>query len=180
MVEGKIRHVGLSNETPWGPMRFLEEAKVQASLPRMITIHNPYNLLNRTFEVGLSEVSSRSKIGLLAYSPLGFGVLSGKYMGGMKPASSRVTLFPGYKRYSSANAYRATQLYYELARANSLSLAQMSLAFINSRPFVTSTLIGATNMIQLKENIDSIEVELDEGVLQGIEAIHNEIPNPSP
>lgn len=180
MVEGKIRHVGLSNETPWGTMRFLEEAKVHASLPRMITIQNPYNLLNRLYEVGLSEISIRSKIGLLAYSPLGFGVLSGKFMGGMKPANSRIILFPGYKRYSSANASRATGQYYDLAQANGLSLTQMSLAFVNSRPFVTSTLIGATSMAQLKENIGSIDIVLDEQVLQGIDAIHNEIPNPSP
>ncbi len=180
MVEGKIRHVGLSNETPWGTMRFLEEAKVHASLPRMITIQNPYNLLNRLYEVGLSEISIRSKIGLLAYSPLGFGVLSGKFMGGMKPANSRIILFPGYKRYSSANASRATGQYYDLAQANGLSLTQMSLAFVNSRPFVTSTLIGATSMAQLKENIGSIDIVLEEEVLQGIDAIHNEIPNPSP
>jgi aryl-alcohol dehydrogenase-like predicted oxidoreductase len=161
-------------------MRFLEEAKVHASLPRMITIQNPYNLLNRLFEVGLSEISIRSKIGLLAYSPLGFGVLSGKYMGGMKPASSRVTLFPGYTRYSSTNASAATQRYYDLARANELSLTQMSLAFVNSRPFVTSTLVGATDMVQLKENLGSIDVQLTDEVLQGIEDIHNSIPNPSP
>jgi aryl-alcohol dehydrogenase-like predicted oxidoreductase len=179
-AEGKIRHIGLSNETPWGTMRFLEEAKVHASLPRMITIQNPYNLLNRLFEVGLSEISIRSKIGLLAYSPLGFGVLSGKYMGGMKPASSRVTLFPGYTRYSSTNASAATQRYYDLARANELSLTQMSLAFVNSRPFVTSTLVGATDMVQLKENLGSIDVQLTDEVLQGIEDIHNSIPNPSP
>lgn len=180
IVEGKIRHVGLSNETPWGTMRFLEEAKVHASLPRMITIQNPYNLLNRLFEVGLSEVSIRSKMGLLAYSPLGFGVLSGKYIGGMKPASSRIALFPGYTRYSSPNASKATLQYYDLARANDLSLAQMSLAFVNSRPFVTSTLVGATNMEQLKENISSIDVELTDEVYKGIEAIHDSIPNPSP
>lgn len=178
--EGKIRHVGLSNETPWGVMRFLEESKVHVSLPRTITIQNPYSLLNRTFEIGLAEVSMRENIGLIPYSPLGFGVLTGKYLGGMKPANARITLFPHYTRYSGENAARATQKYYDLAQANELSLAQMSLAFVNTRPFVKSTIIGASNMKQLKENIDSIHVELGEEVLQGIEAIHNEIPNPAP
>ncbi len=178
--EGKIRHVGLSNETPWGTMRFLEEGKVHESLPRMITIQNPYCLINRTFEVGLSEISIREKIGLLAYSPLGFGVLSGKYLGGKKPQNARITLFPAYGRYSNENALRATQKYYDLAKAHDLSLTQMALAFVTSRPFLTSNIIGATSMEQLKENIDSIHVDLSEEVLQGIEAIHNEIPNPAP
>ncbi|MBT8184826.1 MAG: NADP(H)-dependent aldo-keto reductase [Eudoraea sp.] len=178
--EGKIRHVGISNETPWGTMRFLEESKVHLSLPRAITIQNPYSLLNRLFEVGLAEISLRSKIGLLAYSPLGFGVLSGKYLGGMKPANARVTLFATHNRYSGENAARATQKYYDLAREHNISLAQMSLAFVISRHFVTSTIIGATTMQQLKENISSMDIELSEEVLQGIEAIHNEIPNPSP
>ena len=178
--EGKIRHIGLSNETPWGTMRFLEESKVHSSLPKAITIQNPYSLLNRLFEVGLAEIALRSKIGLLAYSPLGFGVLTGKYLGGMQPANARITLFSAYKRYSSENAARATQMYYDLAQKHDLSMAQMSLAFVNSRPFITSSIIGATSMQQLKENIASIDVELSEEVLKGIEAIHNEIPNPSP
>ena len=178
--EGKIRHVGLSNETPWGTMRFLEEGKVHESLPRMITIQNPYCLINRLFEVGLSEISIREKIGLLAYSPLGFGVLSGKYLGGKKPENARITLFPAYGRYSNENALRATQKYYDLAKAHDLSLTQMALAFVTSRPFITSNIIGATSMDQLKENIGSIHVELSEEVLKGIEAIHNEIPNPAP
>ncbi|MCG2461558.1 aldo/keto reductase [Flavobacteriaceae bacterium F89] len=178
--EGKIRQVGVSNETPWGVMRFLEESKVHASLPRMITIQNPYNLLNRTFEIGLSEISIREGIGLIPYSPMGFGVLSGKYLGGRQPANSRITLFPNYKRYSSVTAMAATQKYYELAQANDLSLAQMSLAFVNSRPFVKSTIIGATDLRQLKENIESIDVKLSDEVLAGIETIHNEIPNPAP
>ncbi len=178
--EGKIRHIGLSNETPWGTMRFLEESKVHVNLPRMITIQNPYSLLNRLFEVGLSEVSHRSKIGLLAYSPLAFGVLSGKYLGGMKPANARVTLFPPYDRYSSENCDKATQKYYELAQKHNLSLSKMALAFVSSRPFVTSTIIGATSMEQLRENISSIDVSLNDEVLKGIEGIHNEIPNPAP
>ncbi|GGD51890.1 NADP(H)-dependent aldo-keto reductase [Muriicola marianensis] len=178
--EGKIRHVGLSNETPWGTMRFLEESKVHESLPRMITIQNPYSLLNRSFEVGLSEISLREKIGLLAYSPLGFGVLSGKYLGGKKPEKARITLFPAYKRYSDEQSQKATQMYYDLARDHGLSLTQMALAYVNTRPFLTSNIIGATSMEQLKENIGSIDLLLTEEVLKGIEAIHREIPDPAP
>lgn len=178
--EGKIRHVGISNETPWGTMRFLMESKVHVGLPRTLTIQNPYSLLNRLFEVGLSEIAIREKVGLLAYSPLGFGTLSGKYLGGMRPANGRISLFPQYTRYSSENAVRATEKYHKLARENDLSLAQMALAFVNTRPFLTSTIIGATTMRQLKENIDSIHVELSDEVLKGIEEIHNEIPNPAP
>ncbi|MBC6997719.1 NADP(H)-dependent aldo-keto reductase [Cytophaga sp. FL35] len=178
--EGKIRHVGLSNETPWGTMRFLTESKVHASLPRMLTIQNPYSLLNRLFEVGLSEISIREKIGLLAYSPLGFGTLSGKYLGGMMPANSRLNLFPNYARYSGETAVKATEQYNTLAKENGLSLAQMALAFVNTRPFLTSNIIGATTMSQLKENIASIDVDLSEEVLKNIEAIHNQIPNPAP
>ncbi|MGB5665402.1 MAG: aldo/keto reductase [Maribacter sp.] len=178
--EGKIGHVGISNETPWGTMRYLEESKVHTSLPRMITIQNPFCLLNRSFETGLSEISIREQIGLLAYSPLAFGVLSGKYLGGKRPENARITLFPAYDRYSGETGVKATQKYYDLAKENGLSLAQMSLAFVNSRPFVTSTIIGATSMEQLKENIGSIDVELSDEVLKGIKAIHNEIPNPTP
>ncbi|MCM4166737.1 Protein tas [Arenibacter antarcticus] len=178
--EGKIRHVGISNETPWGAMRYLEESKVHATLPRMITIQNPYSLLNRTFEVGLSEISHRENLGLLAYSPLGFGVLSGKYLRNRKPENARVTVFPNYNRYSGETAVKATEMYHNLAQANDLSLTQMSLAYVNSRPFVTSTIVGATNLMQLKENIDSSNVVLNDDVLKGIEAIHQAIPNPAP
>ncbi|MEO0901599.1 MAG: NADP(H)-dependent aldo-keto reductase [Bacteroidota bacterium] len=178
--EGKIRHVGLSNESPWGTMRFLEESKVHESLPRMLTIQNPYSLLNRLFEVGLSEVSIRESIGLLAYSPLGFGVLSGKYLDEIQPRKGRITLFPNYNRYSGSISVEATRKYNDLAKAHGLSLAQMSLAFVNTRPFVTSNIIGATTMEQLKENIESIDVDLSDEVLDGIEEIHNAIPNPAP
>ncbi len=178
--EGKIRHVGLSNETPWGTMRFLEESKVHAGLPRVITVQNPYSLLNRLYEVGLSEISMRENIGLLAYSPLGFGVLSGKYLGGRLPDKTRVALFPQFDRYSGEVAKNATQRYFELAQEHNMSLTQMSLAFVNERPFVTSTIIGATSMRQLEENIASIDMELSNEVLQAIDVIHNEIPNPSP
>ncbi len=178
--QGKIRQVGLSNETPWGTMRYLEEAKVHHQLPRMITIQNPYSLLNRLFEVGLAEISHRSGIGLLAYSPLAFGTLSGKYLGGQRPATSRLTLFPAYTRYSSETAVAATQAYKEIADRHGLSLAQMSLAFINSRPFLTSNIIGATSMEQLKENIASKDLKLSEEVLEEIEAVHDSNPNPAP
>ena len=178
--QGKIRQVGISNESPWGTMRFLEESKVHAGLPRAITIQNPYSLLNRTFEVGLAEISMRERIGLLAYSPLGFGALSGKYLGDLRPEGARLSLFPNYDRYVKGNSVIATQKYYDLAMSNGVSLAQMALAFVNSRPFVTSTIIGATSMKQLEENIDSINLELSDEVLQGIEAIHNETPNPAP
>ncbi|MFT7065669.1 MAG: aryl-alcohol dehydrogenase-like predicted oxidoreductase [Sediminicola sp.] len=180
MREGKIRNVGLSNETPWGTMRFLEESKVHANLPRMITVQNPYSLLNRTYEIGMSEISIREDIGLIPYSPLGFGVLSGKYLGGRKPDKARITLFPNYNRYSGETAVKATEMYHKLAQNHNLSLTQMALAFVNTRPFVKSNIIGATSLSQLKENIDSIDVQLSEEILQGIEAIHNQIPNPAP
>ncbi|NDV41839.1 NADP(H)-dependent aldo-keto reductase [Flagellimonas sediminis] len=180
IAEGKIRHVGISNETPWGTMRYLEESKVHQSLPRMLTIQNPYSLLNRLFEVGLSEISLREKIGLLAYSPMAFGVLSGKYLTEIPPRKARITLFPNYSRYSSETATQATGQYAQLAKEHGLSMAQMALAFVNTRPFLTSNIIGATTMEQLKENIESIDVDLSDEVLEGIEAIHNAIPNPAP
>ena len=174
---GKIRHVGLSNENPWGVMRFLEESK--KNLPRMITIQNSYSLLNRQFEVGNAEVSVRENIGLLAYSPLACGVLSGKYIQGKDNPSSRLNLFTRFIRYSSNQSTEATRRYLKLAENNNLTLAQMALAFVNQQPFVTSNIIGATNLTQLEENIDSINVELSDEVVCGIEKIHQEIPDPS-
>ncbi|MFK7747950.1 MAG: NADP(H)-dependent aldo-keto reductase [Kordia sp.] len=176
--EGKIRQVGISNETPWGTMRYLEESK--KGLPRMVTIQNAYSLLCRSFETSLAEVSMREGIGLMAYSPLGFGVLSGKYLGGKLPDDARLTLFPRFARYSGKEATDATQQYYDLAKKHGLSLAQMSLAFINQQPFVTGNIIGASKMEQLKENIASIDVELSQEILDGINEIHNSIPNPAP
>ncbi len=176
---GKIRHIGISNETPWGAMRFLEESK-QLQLPRPLTVQNPYSLLNRQFEVGMAEVSHRENLPLLAYSPLAFGVLSGKYLGGKMPEKARITLFPNYKRYSSVQCENATEKYADIAKAQGLSLTQMALAFVNSRPFLCSNIIGATNVDQLKENIASIDIELSEDLLQQIEAVHDEIPNPAP
>lgn len=176
---GKIRYIGVSNETPWGVMSFLHHAQ-QHNLPRLVSVQNPYSLLNRSYEVGLAEISCREQAGLLAYSPLGFGVLSGKYLDGARPAGARLTLYPDYTRYSNPQALAATARYVELARSYGLDPAQMALAYVNSRPFLTSTIIGATSMAQLKSNIASIELGLSDEVLQMIETIHAEIPNPSP
>ena len=176
---GKIRYIGLSNETPWGVMRFLEVAE-RLGLPRVASIQNPYSLLNRSFEVGLAEVAHREAVGLLAYSPLGFGVLSGKYLNGHQPDAARLTLYPDYTRYSSHEAQAATTAYAELAWSHETSPAQMALAFVNSRPFLTANIIGATTMAQLRENIASARVELSDELLEGIAAIHIRHPNPSP
>jgi len=176
--KGKIRQVGLSNENPWGFMKFLELSKKQ--LPKMITIQNPYNLLNRLFEIGNAEVCIRENTGLLAYSPLGFGMLSGKHLNGNMPEDSRLKLFPTLKRFSSNESMKATQLYMEIALRHNLSLTQMSLAFVNSRPFVTSNIIGASKLCQLKENIESIQVDLSDEILSEIEKVHEMNPNPAP
>ncbi len=176
---GKIRQIGISNETPWGMMRYLQLAE-QRDQARLVSIQNPYSLLNRSFEIGLSEIAIRENVGLLAYSPLGFGVLSGKYLDGQKPAGSRLTLFQEYSRYTKGQGIEATEAYVQLARVHDLDPAQMALAFVNTRPFVTSTIIGATTMDQLKVDIASIDLELSEEVLEGIEEIHRRYPNPSP
>lgn len=176
---GKIRHVGLSNEKAWGTMRYMEESN-KHDLPRPITIQNAYSLLNRPFEGDMAEVAIRENIGLLAYSPLGFGVLSGKYIKGTAADNARLKLFPRFARYSSEQSTEATKQYLELAESNGLTLAQMALAFVNQQPFITSNIIGATNLEQLKENIDSINVELSAEVLEKINAIHTVIPNPAP
>ncbi|HUH86921.1 MAG TPA: NADP(H)-dependent aldo-keto reductase [Pusillimonas sp.] len=177
--EGKIRHIGVSNETPWGVARFLAAAQ-QMGLERIVSIQNPYNLLNRTFEVGLSEFSHRDGVGLLAYSPLAFGWLSGKYENGERPAGARITLFERFTRYTRPQAVAATSAYVNLARSNGLSPATMALAFVNRQPFLTSNLVGATTLDQLKENIASINVTLSEDLVKGIEAIHERYPNPAP
>ncbi|TNJ44178.1 aldo/keto reductase [Tamlana fucoidanivorans] len=175
---GKIRHVGLSNENSWGTMRYLQEAK-QYNLPRMQTIQNAYSLINRVFEGDLAEVSMREHIGLLAYSPMAFGVLSGKYIKGTALSNARLKLFPRFSRYSSEASTEATKRYLKIAEDNNMTLAQMSLAFVNQQPFVTSNIIGATNLEQLKENIASIEVTLSDEVLQQINVVHQAIPNPA-
>ena len=177
--EGKIRHIGLSNETPWGAMKYLALSE-HKDLPRMKTIQNPYSLLNRTFEVGNAEVSHREQLGLLAYSPLAFGVLSGKYRGGNLPEKSRLKLFPRMKRYSSFEASAAVEAYAKIAEKHQLSLTQLALAFVTDRPFVTSNIIGATTMSQLEENIATVDVTLSNDILAEIDAVHNQMPNPAP
>jgi len=179
VAAGKIRTIGLSNETPWGVMEFLRLAE-QYQLPRVVSIQNPYSLLNRSFEVGLAEIAHREEVGLLAYSPLGFGTLSGKYLNGQQPKDARLTLFERFSRYNNEQAQQATQAYVELARDHDLDPAQMALAYVNSRPFLSSNIIGATSLSQLHSNIASIDIKLDDDVIAGIEAIHRRTPNPSP
>ena len=174
---GKIRHIGLSNESPWGTMRYLKESE-DKNLPRPITIQNAYSLLHRIFEAGLSEISLKENIGLLAFSPLGFGVLSGKYLNDV-PKDGRITLFPNYSRYSSPESTLAVKKYLAIAQKNGLTLAELSLAFVNQLPFVTSNIIGATKMSQLKENINSINIELSAETINEINAVHAIMPNPA-
>ncbi|SAL49540.1 NADP(H)-dependent aldo-keto reductase [Caballeronia humi] len=176
---GKIRHVGVSNETPWGVAQFLR-ASEKLGLPRIVSIQNPYSLVNRTFETGLSEFTHKENVGLLAYSPLAFGWLSGKYEGGARPAGARITLFERFQRYSKPQATSAIDTYSALARRHGLTPAQLALAFVNGRPFTTSTLIGATTLEQLKENIGSIDVKLSDELLAEIDALHEQQPNPAP
>ena len=176
---GKVRHVGVSNETPWGVAQYLKFAETR-DLPRIVSIQNPYNLLNRTYENGLSEFSHLEGVGLLAYSPLAMGVLAGKYLDGARPEGARLTLFTRFDRYSNPQAQSAAAEYVKVARDHGLSPATMALAFVNQQPFVTSNLIGATRLDQLKENIASVEVELSEDVLEAIQAVHRKQPNPAP
>jgi len=176
---GKIRHYGLSNETPWGTFRHLNESDTN-DWTRCKTIQNPYSLLNRSYEVGLAEISMREQVGLLAYSPLAFGVLSGKYFNDNLPEDSRVKLYPNYNRYSNPEAMRLAGLHNNLAKKHNLSLVELSLAFIAQQPFVTSTIIGATKMNQLKENIETINVVLSEEILKEIDEVHKLQPNPAP
>ncbi len=177
--EGLIRHIGLSNETAWGTMRYLHLAE-KHGWPRVVSIQNPYNLLNRSFEVGLAEIAHREQVGLLAYSPLAFGVLSGKYLGGQKPAKGRLTLYSRFSRYNSVQADEATLAYCRLAHEQGLTPAQMALAYVNSRDFLISNIIGATTMDQLRENIASIDVTLSPEVVAEIEAIHARFTYPCP
>jgi aryl-alcohol dehydrogenase-like predicted oxidoreductase len=177
--DGKVRHIGISNETPWGLSQYLKLSESH-DLPKPITIQNPYSLLNRSYEIGLSEFSHHENIGLLAYSPLGFGVLTGKYLNGQMPKNSRRELFDRYDRYSNTEGELATKEYIKLAKESGLDSAQMALAFVYSRPFVTSVIVGATTLAQLKHNIDSINVNLSEDVIQKIESIHRMHPNPCP
>ena len=176
---GKIRYIGMSNETPYGLSKYLELSK-NKDLPRMMSVQNPYSLVNRTYEIGMSEISIREKCGLLVYYPLAAGALSGKYRGGQMPKNSRMTLFKGWERMINPLAMKSYDEYYELAREYNMTMVQLAQAFVNSRPFVTSNIIGATTMEQLKENIGSIGRELTEEMMEKINLIHNNNPNPSP
>lgn len=179
VAAGKIKTIGLSNETPWGTMKFLELAD-REGLPRVESIQNPYGLLNRTYEIAMAEVSHREDVGLLAYSPLGMGLLTGKYRHGARPEGSRMAVFERFTRYDGAETLEATEQYLQLADEHGLNPTHMALAFVNTRPFVLSNIIGATTMEQLKMNIDSLDVTLSKEVLKGIEAIQQRLPNPAP
>ena len=176
--EGKIKHIGVSNENPYGVMKFINESE-KHNLPRIVSIQNPYSLLNRLFEVGLSEICMRENVGLLAYSPLAFSFLTGKHLNGIQP-NSRLGLFPNFTRYTNENCFKATQFYQKLAEDNGLTLTQMALAFVNQQDFVASTIIGATNLEQLKENIDAFEITLSSDIVSQINAIQEIVPNPAP
>lgn len=177
--QGKIRHIGISNETPWGVSEYLRLSR-ERGLPRIASIQNPYSLLNRSFEVGLAEFVHRERIGMLAYSPLAFGVLAGKYLHGARPPDGRLTLFARFTRYNGQQAELAAREYVALAREHGLDPAQMALAFVQSRPFMTSTIIGATTLAQLDSNIGSAQVVLDRAVLKAIEEIHSRFTIPCP
>jgi aryl-alcohol dehydrogenase-like predicted oxidoreductase len=177
--QGKVRHIGLSNETPWGTMKYLQLAE-KNGWPRPVSIQNPYNLLNRTFEQGLAEVAHREDVGLLAYSPLAFGMLTGKYLDGRRPENARITLFKRFVRYQGERAEKAIRAYCDLAREHGLTPAHLALAWVNSRRFVTSNIIGATTMEQLRENMDSVNITLGDEVLDALEGLHQEFTYPCP
>ena len=178
--QGKIRHVGLSNETPWGVNKCLELAK-DGTLPRMLSIQNPYSLLNRTFEVGLAEIAIREEIGLLAYSPLASGYLSGKYKNGARPANARITLDPNFwGRYEKPNTEAAVEAYDKIAKKYNLVLSEMALKFCEIQKFMTSVIIGATTMEQLQSNIRSIDVKLTNEIIEDINKVQQLYPNPCP
>jgi aryl-alcohol dehydrogenase-like predicted oxidoreductase len=176
---GKIRHIGMSNETPYGLSRYLEISKNKGA-PRMMSVQNPYNLVNRTYEIGMSEISIREKCGLLVYYPLAAGGLSGKYRNGKMPEDSRMALFKGWERHLNPLAMKAYDKYYKLAKDFNLTMVQLAQSFVNSRPFVTSNIIGATTMDQLKENVESINIEFTDEMMERVNEIHNNNPNPSP
>lgn len=180
IAAGKIRHWGLSNETPWGVMTFLAKADAMG-LPRPVCIQNPYSLVNRTFETGLSEIACRETCGLVAYSPLGGGVLTGKYLDGAKPPGARLTLFPErYGRYTKPRAIQAVAEYVALARIHGLSPTAMALAYVLARPFVTSAIVGATTADQLRESLGALTLTLSPEILAEIDRLHADTPNPAP
>jgi len=176
---GKVRYFGLSNETPWGAMRFLQLAN-ERDWPRVATIQNAYNLLNRTFDSGLSEICHQEDLRLLAYSPLAFGALSGKYLGGARPEGARITRWERFSRYQGPNAEAAIGEYVKIAGQAGLDPAQMALAFVNGRPSVVSNLIGATTMAQLRDNIASVDLHLPGEIRRQIDRVHSRYPNPCP
>ena len=176
--EGTIKHWGLSNESPWGVMRLLHLADTHG-LPRPVSIQNPYSLLNRSFEVGLAEICLRENIAGFHYSPLAMGRLSGKYLRGTERKDARLHQFPQFARYNGDNSIKATAAYADIAREHGLNMTQMSLAFVNDRDFTQSNIVGATNLTQLKENIDSIDVILSKDVLKDIERVQSRYPNPA-
>lgn len=177
---GKIKHIGISNETPWGFMQWINLAE-KHNLTKIVSVQNPYNLLNRLFEIGCSEVSVQENVGLLAYSPLAFGMLSGKYQNNQLPKGSRGEMFPGYfSRFNKPNALLAVDKYTQIAKDHGLTPATLALAFVNQQSFISSNIIGASNLTQLQENIDSINVTLSQTVLSEIEQIYTEFPDPCP
>ena len=176
---GKVRHAGLSNETPWGAMKFLHYSETKG-WARPVSIQNPYSLLNRSYEVGLAEVSYREQMGLLAYSPLAFGMLSGKYLNNQWPDGARLTLFKQFSRYTNPEAIAATEKYLAVAEKHGLNPVQMALAFVTQQPFVTANIIGATSMEQLKTNLESSEVTLGKEVLKDLNQVNVEHPYPAP
>ena len=177
--QGKIRYVGLSNETAWGLSKFLELSKMKG-LPKMMSVQNPYNLLNRTYEVGLAEISIREQSGLLAYSPLAFGYLTGKYRNNKLPAKSRMQLFKNFNRYKNENGQKAIDEYYKISKKYNLDFTQMSLKFCEIQHFTTSVIIGATTMEQLKTNIESVNVNLNSDIINDVNKIQQKYPNPCP
>tara|TARA_B100000700_G_C15024730_1_gene847557 strand:+ start:88 stop:1146 length:1059 start_codon:yes stop_codon:yes gene_type:complete len=178
--KGLIKYVGLSNETPWGVMKFISVAK-EFNLPRVVSIQNPYSLLNRSFEAGLSEIAINEEVGLLPYSPLAGGVLSGKYLNGKKPENARMTLFERMRgRYSNQHAENAVLEYQKIAVKYNLNLTQMAINFVTKQNFVTSNIIGATSITQLEENINSIDCKLNEEVMDEIEKVHKIYTYPCP
>jgi aryl-alcohol dehydrogenase-like predicted oxidoreductase len=176
---GMVRHIGISNETPWGFMEFLRLAR-ERDMPRIVSIQNPYNLLNRSFEMGLAEMAIREQVDLLAYSPLAFGVLTGKYVQGAQPEGARLTRFNRFVRYTNAEALAATEAYQALAHSQDLTLTQLALAFINQQRFLGSNILGATNLDQLRENIDACRLTLSADVMAQIDAIHKRYTVPAP
>ena len=176
---GKIRQFGASNETAWGLMHYIRTAE-KLNLPKPVTIQNPYSLLNRTYEIGLSEVSYREDVPLLAYSPLGYGLLTGKYHNDSDVSEARLKLFPQLARYNGERSYATAEKYVALAHNFGLKPGQMALSFIHSQPYVATCIIGVTKMSQLRENIESIDTVLPKELLETMNEIHHESPNPAP